>query len=55
MNVVLRNSRKLIGTLTGTTSIGDGISLPVELKAHAYRRGQGVVGTQKGNEKGGRF
>ncbi len=43
MNVVLRKSRKLIGTLTGTTSIGDGIPLPIALKTQAYRRGQGVA------------
>lgn len=43
MNVVLRKSRKLIDTLTGTISIGDGVSLPIELKAQAYRRGQGIA------------
>lgn len=43
MNVVLRKSRKLIGTLTGTISIGDGVSLPIERKAQAYRRRQGIA------------
>jgi hypothetical protein len=43
MNVVLRKSRKLIGTLTGTTSTGDGIPLPIALKTKAYRCGRGIA------------
>ena len=43
MNVVLRKSRKLIGILTGTTSAGDGIPLPIALKTKAYRCGNGIA------------
>ncbi len=43
MNIVLQKSRKLIGTLTGTTSIGDDVSLQVERKLRAYRRGQYIA------------
>jgi hypothetical protein len=43
MNVVLRKSRKLIGTLTGPNSIDDGVPLPIALKTQAYRSGRGIV------------